>query len=258
MGIGAFLWISASGGVAQNQSKDRTGSPVSDVACTQCHMATGNFSTSAIIQLTDMSGGSVTAYVPGESYNLKVRIQSSGNVGHGFQVTGLLSDNTSAGTCSSPSVNTAITPLNGRWYFEQTGQISNGEYEMTWTAPAAGSGTVTFYGVALSHNGDGKTTGDEYVNIANSVITEDVSSGIAQVNELEVKLFPNPVQNVLSVQSKNQITGINVLDISGKQVLRTIGTGNLMEVNVSDLPSGTYFIQVGSENGVERATFMKN
>ncbi len=258
LGIGALLWISASGGVAKIQSKDRTGSPVSDVACTQCHMATGNFSTSAIIQLTDMSGGSVTAYVPGEVYNLKVRVQSSGNVGHGFQVTGLLSDNTSAGTCSSPSVNTAITPLNGRWYFEQTGAISNGEYEMVWTAPASGSGVVTFYGVALAHNGDGMTTGDEFVNIPNTVITEDISSGITEVAGLQVNLFPNPVQNVLSVQAENKILGINVIDISGKSVLKTVGTGSLMEVNVAELPIGTYFMEVTSTQGVEKATFIKN
>ena len=239
LGIGATLWISASGGVANKQNKDRTGSPVSDVACTQCHAAGANFSTSALIQVLNQSGALVTKYIPGNMYTIKVDIQSVGNASHGFQVTGMLADNSSAGTCSVITPNTQISPLNGRWYFEPSRTVTGGSYEMTWTAPAVGSGTVTFYGSAIAANGNGTTMGDEYVNIPNVTLTEDITSGIYAPSNVELSVYPNPVQSVLNVSSSQIIDRVVVMDITGKVQFEDNVNAIQSEINVAGLPKGT-------------------
>jgi hypothetical protein len=116
---GAFLWMSASGGVAKIQQKDRTGSPVSDTECNMCHASGINFSTKPTITVID-SSGPVTEYKPLKKYTVMVDIQSTGNINHGFQVTGFLSDNSAAGLVESVNGNTQKINLNGRWYFEHS------------------------------------------------------------------------------------------------------------------------------------------
>lgn len=257
VGIGALLWISASGGVAHVQQKDRTGSPVSDVACTQCHVSTGNFSSSGSIQLETANGVAVTEYIPGEAYVLKVVIQSTGNVGHGFQVTGLLADNSGAGTCNASATNLQISPLNGRWYFESDGFISGGAYEMVWTAPSAGSGGVTFYGNGISTNGNGTTGGDEFMSLSNLSITEGLANGLLEAHSLDVKLYPNPVNSVLNVQSDKIVDEIFIFDNLGKLVKKSAVNGKVNTLDVANLAVGSYFIHLKSGEKIAKSSFIK-
>jgi hypothetical protein len=259
LGIGGLLWISASGGVADVQSKDRTGSPVSDVNCTQCHSAGANFSSAAIMQFTDPSGAPVSEYLPGEKYALKVNIQSIGSNSHGFQVTGLLSDNSKAGTCVAQSSNTQITPLNGRWYFEPSNVVMGGNYEMEWTAPSAGSGPVTFYGSALTVNGNGTTVGDEYVNIPNLVIAEGSPNGVKDLEALvNFKVYPNPVNSNLLISSEILMSRLEVMDLSGKTVINSMVNEKSTSVDVSALKNGTYLVRVQTDNGEMISRIVKN
>ncbi|MFT4753719.1 MAG: hypothetical protein ACI85Q_001267 [Salibacteraceae bacterium] len=259
LGIVAMVWVSASGGVADIQNKDRTGSPVSDVACTQCHTAGANFSASALIQISNLAGATVTQYIPGETYSLKINMQSPGSTTHGFQVTGMLSDNSSAGSCSAVTSNTQISPLNGRWYFEPTTSVSGGEYEMNWTAPVAGSGSVTFYGSALAANGNGTTVGDQYVNIPNIILVEGVATSVLDVTaDLEIKIFPNPAVDALQINSSFAIHRVEVLDMSGRKVLTKLVSGSQVQLNVSALVKGNYMVSVyGNQDEVTYKMIVK-
>lgn len=255
---GAFLWMSASGGVADDQSKDRTGSPVSDQACTACHSG-GSFSASASVVVKDMSGALVTEYTPGETYGVTVEIQSTGNSGHGFQLTALLVNNSSAGTCSATSSNTKSTALNGKWYFEHSSMVTGGSYEMTWVAPAIGSGDVTFYGSSLSVDGNGQTGGDQYANIPDVVITEATPNGIASVTvESALQVFPNPVASELNISLGTEtINRVEVYAISGRLVYQEINNTSKVMLDVSGYYSGTYFVRVFGENGSKTTSFVK-
>ncbi len=257
LGFGALLWINASGGVAHIQKKDRTGSPVSDVACTQCHVSTGNFSSVGSLQLLSSSGTVVTHYLPGETYQFKVKMQSARNVGHGFQVTGLLADNSSAGTCLKISSNVQITPLNGRWYFESDGLLSGGEYVMNWTAPSAGSGSVTFYGNGLSTNGNNTTTGEEFVAFPSLTIDEDITSGISRVQDLRIKVYPNPTERILFLESDITLKEVNIFDLKGGLIKSLSVNGLQISVDVSDFPKGIYFVHASTEGKVIKSSFVK-
>ncbi len=255
----ALLWMSASNGVAKIQGKDRTGSPVSDNNCTACHSSGQNFSTISSVIVKDASGQLVTEYSPGSTYIITVDIQSTGNAGHGFQLTGLLSNNSAAGTCTATSPNTQITALNGRWYFEHTVPNSGGSYEMKWVAPAAGSGDVTLYGSTLSINGDGSTSGDEFMNIPNVVITESVANSVAEeINKSMVTIFPNPTTDYITVDLGSEvISNVEVYSITGSLVMTTEGNAQKQMINVSNLKNGNYFVRVIGSGSTHSSTFIK-
>ncbi|MFT6246747.1 MAG: hypothetical protein ACJAXI_003530, partial [Crocinitomicaceae bacterium] len=76
------------------------------------------------------------------------------------------------------------------------------------------------------------------------------------VNAL-VKLYPNPVQNELFVESKDeQITEMTILDYSGR-VVKVITNTNANSIDVSELNQGVYLLKVSTGNGVSTKRFIK-
>ena len=75
----------------------------------------------------------------------------------------------------------------------------------------------------------------------------------------EVSIFPNPTQNVLSVNLgqniQNQDITYNVIDMTGRVVL----SGKLVQnkINVSALVNGIYSLQINTNEGVITKRFIK-
>ena len=259
LAIGALIWVSAAGGVAKVQKKDRTGSPVSDVNCTQCHMIEADFSTNASIQILSISGQVVTEYIPETEYIVKTEITSQGNSGHGFQITGMLNDHSSAGSIIPETENTQMSSLNNRWYFESSKAVTGGVYVTKWISPKAGSGEVTFYGSAISTNGNGKTTGDEYMNIPNTVLSEGGVTGLAEmVNDVNIYIYPNPVSSILRVESSQLVDRLQVYDLTGKIMIDKPVNGMSLNMRVEGLKNGNYMLVIKSAGTeLKRSVFVK-
>jgi hypothetical protein len=91
------------------------------------------------------------------------------------------------------------------------------------------------------------------------VTTSDLS-----VNENFSKKFstyPNPVSSVVTISNNDNIlvSNVTITDINGRTV-KNIQVNNLsqVELNVSDLNSGVYFINVDTDNGKAVRKFVKN
>jgi hypothetical protein len=71
-----------------------------------------------------------------------------------------------------------------------------------------------------------------------------------EFSQLQVTLYPNPVSDVLYINSMDIINKVSVYDIQGK-VIKTVSglNSNTSEINLSSLQNGVYFISVVSENG---------
>lgn len=179
-GLVVFLLQSASSGRAFGAGgSDRTGSPVSSGSCTGCHSSPGSFGTTTVsVQVLD-GATPITSYVPGQTYTVQTTITAgSGSPGrYGSQVVALLSGagNPQAGSFGTPStIGTRISTLNGREYFEHgNGSNTTGVFTAPWTAPAAGSGAVTLYGIGMAANNNGGVGGDN----VSSQITVSLSEG---------------------------------------------------------------------------------
>ncbi|WP_196886255.1 T9SS type A sorting domain-containing protein [Aureivirga sp. CE67] len=85
----------------------------------------------------------------------------------------------------------------------------------------------------------------------NSSFLNDISDlcpqiGIEEENiENLIILFPNPVKDYISIQSKNDISKIQVLEITGKQVLEKLKSKS---IKIENLKNGIYIIKVFDTN----------
>ena len=74
-------------------------------------------------------------------------------------------------------------------------------------------------------------------------------------------MFPNPTKNVLNLSVKNglAINEINVIDLNGR-IVKNVKSGfeTDMQINVSDLTSGLYLIDIKTAEGTATSKFIKN
>ena len=70
-----------------------------------------------------------------------------------------------------------------------------------------------------------------------------------------IKLYPNPASNQIQLGTEERLKSVLVSDVNGKPV-EVNRVNNL--IDVSNLSSGLYFIQVETENGMFREKFVKN
>ncbi|GAB5401258.1 MAG: hypothetical protein Aureis2KO_28430 [Aureisphaera sp.] len=78
------------------------------------------------------------------------------------------------------------------------------------------------------------------------------TGGIAELDALGVSMYPNPVQNVLNVQAKEAISSIAIFNVLGQQVYASNVDALSTSIDMSQMASGAYFVQV-DVNG-QRAT----
>jgi len=89
-------------------------------------------------------------------------------------------------------------------------------------------------------------------NIASITFLDDVGvKGVTGVTD--VKVYVNGYGEIV-VDSPHQITRLTVFDLTGREV--AISSQNKM--NVNNLPSGLYILQVATEQGVVSKKFIKN
>jgi len=77
----------------------------------------------------------------------------------------------------------------------------------------------------------------------------DVGNWINEIDKTsDVTIYPNPVSERLTVNSKQKIEEIQVVDITGRKIFQTI-THDSAEINVSSLASGIYLLRVEYKSG---------
>jgi hypothetical protein len=68
-------------------------------------------------------------------------------------------------------------------------------------------------------------------------------------------VYPNPVSDVLTISLNDPIKSYKILDASGKEIAIQMNQNN--QINVSELPAGTYFFVVETEAGTAINQFVK-
>lgn len=157
----------------------KTGSPGDGGATCASGCHTGMAVTAVVGWIT--SNVPVTGYVPGQTYTITATASQSGCVRFGFQISPQSSTGTYLGTLVvTDLVNTQIVSTK---YIEQktagtTGFTGSHPWTFNWTAPAAGTGTVTFYGAFNCSNNNNSSSGD---NIYTSTLVIPQCSAITTV-----------------------------------------------------------------------------
>jgi hypothetical protein len=72
-------------------------------------------------------------------------------------------------------------------------------------------------------------------------------------DEIGVNLYPNPTNGVFSFETsldQNDAYSFSLTDENGKSILSGDGQGNVLkEINLSNYPSGSYFLSIDSNKG---------
>lgn len=173
-----IIIIMTSSILSDNGKAGKTNSP-GESNCTSCH---GDFTANTgggSISITN-TGMTNWQYTPGQTYPITVTVSKTGVPLFGVGVECLTAANANAGTFAI--TNTASTQLlsatvSGVSRINVTHKLNGGlsanskAFTFNWTAPAAGTGPVTFYFSGVAANNNGNEAGD-YVYYSNKLVTE--------------------------------------------------------------------------------------
>jgi len=165
-------------------------------------------------------------------------------------------------TVQGQAGSTTITSTGGTLQMQAAILPSNAtDATYTWSVVnGTGSATINASGL-LTALTDGAVTvtataNDGSVIAGSAVITiSNQSIGINESFSSNLYIYPNPANSQLTINTKEQIQSIHIIDVTGKTVKTITPKGNTIEV--SDLTKGIYFLQAQTENGIVNTRFIK-
>jgi hypothetical protein len=242
----AFIAFTASVDSSAHSPGGKTGSPLDGATCTQCHTGSPQSVTGWISTDIPMEG-----YQANGEYMITLTATHAGVVKMGFELTAENSSGQKTGTFATfGSSETELTNGGSAVTHNSGGTTPTGDtrtWQMIWTAPDEDQGSITFYAAVNAANGNGNTSGDVIYNTSHVVNYNPLSINSAESRAN--KVYPNPANNFITVDL-NKAKHLDVLDFSGKVVKSVDMTSASEKIDISDLESGTYFIQ--SEDETER------
>lgn len=85
---------------------------------------------------------------------------------------------------------------------------------------------------------------------------EPLDGDISEINnEKKVLVYPNPVKEILTIHSESKIDNYKILDINGRVVKR--GDCSELQLDVSDIETGIYFIELRIKDSIITKKFVK-
>ncbi len=111
--------------------------------------------------------------------------------------------------------------------------------------------------VYIANSAEGSGAGNQLFIDDLSFVTNNTTTGIEE-RSAQIRMYPNPVNTLLTIQSDQPIQRILVKDLQGKQLFEKIGTVEIYQVETSNLAAGTYFCELYFSNGSsERLKFIR-
>ncbi len=215
-----------------------TGSPGDGQNCTSCHGGTATTVNNWISSNIPAAG-----YIPGQTYQITATNNHSGSEKYGFQVSPQNLSGTLMGTLTAGTNNKLVG--NNKYVTHMLANNTDNVWTFSWTAPPAGSGTVTFYG-AFARGNPGP------VALSTLAVTENTTGIENPADQHEnFRIYPNPASDHVSLQlptgSAGQVS-IRLSDLRGgmKVLEQTIPSGTSHRLDCSGLPKGIYFVDIST------------
>ena len=81
--------------------------------------------------------------------------------------------------------------------------------------------------------------------------------GIGEQHAVAISLYPNPVNDKLTIKATEAIEHLEVFSITGVKVLGMTSHNETLEINTSNLPADIYVIRMTTQNATEVRRFVK-
>jgi photosystem II stability/assembly factor-like uncharacterized protein len=154
----------------------------------------------------------------------------------------LANDTDADGSLNPASVTVTVPSPNG------TTSVNTTTGAITFTPTAGFSGNTTFT-YEVCDNGSPALC-------ATAVVTITVGVNSIEENTILTAVYPNPVNSVLTIESKDQVKSLRVISLDGKEMLHA---KNAKTINVEQLAKGIYTLEITFEgNSVSRKEFVKD
>jgi len=112
---------------------------------------------------------------------------------------------------------------------------------------AKANGEVTVKAMALDGSG---------VFGAKKITITGQANSMAELNKVSVKIYPNPIENILNIESAESINEFKIYSMDGKLILNEKASKN--QINLSELSPGAYFIEFKINDYSISHKFIKN
>lgn len=105
------------------------------------------------------------------------------------------------------------------------------------------------------NNGSDILTYSWFIDNVKVVATDTLSS--VNENYLETKIYPNPVDNILNINTEEEIQSISIYNVLSVKVMEITINNKKAVIDLSDLESGLYFVEIIGKNEKSIKTFIK-
>lgn len=189
----AFVSVPRAAAYSDSPPTRRTGAP-GENNCSACHNGGLNDGQGAF-SIVNVPA----SYVPGSTYTISVTLARAGQTRWGFELTCLTAASAAAGTITSTSTLTSTALSSGKTYISQTAGTApndgtfagtaNGPvtWSFQWTAPVAGTGSVTFYAAGVAADNSGDADAGDYVYTTSTPSSEGALVPVTEMTWGKIK-----------------------------------------------------------------------
>ncbi len=145
--------------------------------------------------------------------------------------------NLTTGTAQSAAAQTTIIQS-----YSNSSAAAYTTHTATFSAPADG---IYYFSI---HNNSPIGATQTFLFLDTISITTNLSS--EEFNLSEINVYPNPTENQLNINfSKGIIKDISINDINGRTVKNMMVDNSQIVLDINDLNSGIYFLNINTDNG---------
>lgn len=219
-----------------------------------CHACHSSGPAPATIPGMITSNIPVSGYAPGTTYTITATVSRQGHTRFGFEISPQDLNGNLVGSMGDLGTETTFQQSGMYITHSSNSLLSNDTktWQFEWTAPASGSGSVTFYGAFNITNNDGSYTGDTIV-LSTSTFPEDINLFTAETNNTPGAPSAFADHNSLYLHNvPAQTSTISLVDDAGKTCWQSeeIYADAFQEYGQfalpSDLPAGIYIVRMQS------------
>ena len=165
----------------------------------------------------------------------------------------------------SITISSSLMPVCENTAIDFTSNV-NPNNTVTWYVNGSFESTGESTSISTLSNNDIVTAGvlsTENCSIDTEVISNtitaqiDVCTGLSDSDDIQLSIYPNPVNNELIIQTEGIIEHFSILNISGLEVMKGALSSSSDKINLQELEAGFYLIKMQMNNEVITRSIIK-